>query len=82
VRGRGLLQGVELVTDRAAKTPANELGARVTGTCLELGLHLNLVQLRSATSVLRLAPPLTMTPDELDKGLEILDRALTATRHP
>jgi 2,2-dialkylglycine decarboxylase (pyruvate) len=82
VRGRGLLQGIELVTDRTAKTPANELGAKVTGICLELGLHLNLVQLRSATSVLRLAPPLTMTPDELDQGLHILDQALTAARRP
>jgi len=30
--------------------------------------------------VLRIAPPLTATTDEIDLGLEILDRALTDAR--
>jgi 2,2-dialkylglycine decarboxylase (pyruvate) len=77
VRGRGLLQGIELVTDRDTRTPANEAGAAVTRTCLDLGLHLNIVQLSGLSSVLRLAPPLTMSQDELDLGLTILDQALT-----
>jgi 2,2-dialkylglycine decarboxylase (pyruvate) len=81
VRGRGLLQGIELVTDRASKHPANEFGAEVTTACLELGLHLNIVQFPGSSSILRIAPPLTITDDELDRGLGILDQALaTAAR--
>jgi len=77
VRGRGLLQGIELVTDRASKQPADRLGQAVTGACLERGLHLNIVQLPGMGGVFRIAPPLTVTEAELDTGLEILDAALT-----
>jgi 2,2-dialkylglycine decarboxylase (pyruvate) len=76
VRGRGMLQGIELVTDRRSKVAGNDIGADVTRICFELGLHLNIVQLPSASSVLRIAPPLTMTADELEEGLAVLDRAL------
>lgn len=81
VRGRGLLQGVELVTDRAAKSPANEFGQAVTAACFDLGLHLNIVQFPGSSSILRIAPPLTVTDDELDDALRILDQALTTASH-
>src|SRR6185437_1629884 len=74
VRGRGLLRGIELVTDRETKTPAEALGRRVTDECLVLGLHLNIVQLRGMGGVIRIAPPLTVSPDELDLGIAILDQ--------
>ncbi|MFT7835893.1 aspartate aminotransferase family protein [Saccharothrix sp. BKS2] len=77
VRGRGLLQGVELVTDRVDKHPAERFGAEVTAACFELGLHLNIVQFPGSSSILRVAPPLTITDTELDRGLDLLDRALT-----
>ena len=76
VRGRGLLQGIELVTDRASKAPADELGRRVTAECLALGLHMNIVQLPGMGGVFRIAPPLTVSDSELDLGVEILDQAL------
>lgn len=78
VRGRGLLQGIEFVNDRATKQPADELGTAVTTACLNLGLHLNIVQFPGSSSILRLAPPLTITDAELDQGLDILDQALNA----
>ncbi|HET6531801.1 MAG TPA: aspartate aminotransferase family protein [Actinoplanes sp.] len=68
VRGRGLLVGLELVSD--------EVGAAVTRRCLELGLHMNVVQLPGMVSVFRIAPPLTATREELEGGLSILDEAL------
>jgi 2,2-dialkylglycine decarboxylase (pyruvate) len=80
VRGRGLLQGIELVTDRQSRTPADELGRHVTRECLSLGLHMNIVQLPGMGGVFRIAPPLTVSDEEIDLGLEILDRALTAAR--
>ena len=79
VRGRGLLQGIELVMDRKSRKPADELGRRVTQKCFELGLHMNIVQLPGMGAVFRIAPPLTITDDELDSGLTILDEALRAS---
>lgn len=83
VRGRGLLQGIELVLDRATKEPANDLGAAVTRRALELGLHMNIVQLPGIGGTFRIAPPLTSTEEDLQLGLEILDQAIaevTASR--
>ena len=83
IRGRGLLQGVELVVDRATKEGADRLGAAVTRHCLDLGLHMNVVQLPGMGGVFRIAPPLTSTEEELSLGLEMLDSALThATKSP
>ena len=78
VRGRGLLQGIELVSDKASKAPAETLGAEVTVACLERGLHMNIVQLPGMGGIFRIAPPLTVTDAELDSGLGILDDALAA----
>jgi len=77
VRGRGLMQGIELVTDRVSKEPADKLGQAVTGSCLAHGLHMNIVQLPGMGGIFRIAPPLTITESELDSGLEILATALT-----
>jgi 2,2-dialkylglycine decarboxylase (pyruvate) len=79
VRGRGLMQGIELVTDRATKEPADRLGQAVTVACLRRGLHMNIVQLPGMGGVFRIAPPLTVTEAELDTGLSILDAALSET---
>jgi 2,2-dialkylglycine decarboxylase (pyruvate) len=76
VRGRGLLQGMELVLDRATKQGADQLGTAVTRRCLDLGLHMNVVQLPGMGGVFRIAPPLTSTEEEISLGLEILDTAL------
>jgi 2,2-dialkylglycine decarboxylase (pyruvate) len=77
VRGRGMMQGLELVLDRETKQGSPELESAVTARSLELGLHLNIVQLREMGGTFRIAPPLTATDDELRRGLEILDQALT-----
>ncbi|MET7364102.1 aspartate aminotransferase family protein [Streptomyces sp. NPDC005562] len=76
IRGRGLLMGLELVTGRQERQGADALGARVTRRCLELGLHMNIVQLPGMGGVFRIAPPLTAGEGELALGLEILDQAL------
>ncbi|MFH8796552.1 aspartate aminotransferase family protein [Streptomyces sp. NPDC017941] len=76
VRGRGLLAGLELVVDGEAGRGSSDLGARVTQRCLDLGLHMNIVQLTGMGGVLRMAPPLTATEEELSLGLTILDQAI------
>ncbi|MFI6585082.1 aspartate aminotransferase family protein [Embleya sp. NPDC050493] len=76
IRGRGLLAGLELAVDGEAKRSTDELGARITRRCLELGLHMNIVQLPGMGGVFRIAPPLTATEEELSLGLTILDEAI------
>jgi 2,2-dialkylglycine decarboxylase (pyruvate) len=76
IRGRGLLVGLELVLDRDTKESSPELCAQVTERCLELGLHMNIVQVPGMGGTFRIAPPLTATIDELDLGLTILDQAI------
>ena len=76
VRGRGLLQGLEIVADRESRKPAPELGAAITRRCLELGLSMNVVTLPGMGGVFRIAPPLTVTDDEIDLGAEMLGRAI------
>jgi 2,2-dialkylglycine decarboxylase (pyruvate) len=79
VRGRGLLQGVELVVDKASRAPADELGRTVTAAALELGLHINIVQLPGLGGVIRMAPPLTVSDDELHQGLDRLEAAIAGS---
>jgi 2,2-dialkylglycine decarboxylase (pyruvate) len=81
VRGRGLLVGLELVTDRGTKQPASALGAAVTEECLRRGLSMNIVKGDgSQTNCFRMAPPLSVTTDEIDLAVSIIDEALTACR--
>ena len=76
VRGEGMLLGVELVKDRESRQPFHELGAMTTKKCFELGLSMNIRRRPERGSVWRIAPPLTTTHAEIDRGVDILDRAL------
>ncbi|MEM1198293.1 MAG: aspartate aminotransferase family protein [Pseudomonadota bacterium] len=76
VRGAGLLLGVELVKDRESREAHHELGSVTTQRCFELGLSMNIRRRPERGSVWRIAPPLTVSEDELDRGLSILDEAL------
>ena len=49
----------------------------MTARCLELGLNLNIVKFPGMGAVLRIAPPMTVTGDEIDRALEIMSVALT-----
>jgi 2,2-dialkylglycine decarboxylase (pyruvate) len=78
VRGRGLLQGIELVQDKRSKAPADALGNAVTSACLDRGLHMNIVQLPGMGGIFRIAPPLTISEDDLHAGVDILEASLRA----
>lgn len=70
---------MELVEDRATKQPADALGVAVSDECLQRGLSMNIV--RSTGGMLncfRMAPPLSITEDEIDIAVEIIDESLTA----
>lgn len=76
IRGMGMLLGIELVKDRETKTPALELGALTTRKCYEKGLSMNIKRRAERGSVWRIAPPLTIKHEEIDRGVAILDEAL------
>jgi 2,2-dialkylglycine decarboxylase (pyruvate) len=82
VRGRGLLVGLELVEDRETRAPADALGAAVTRECYERGLSMNIVRSQAHANCFRIAPPLTVTEDEIDLAVEIMDASLRAVREP
>jgi 2,2-dialkylglycine decarboxylase (pyruvate) len=79
VRGEGLLLGVELVKDRDSREPFHELGALTTQKCFELGLSMNIRRRPERGSVWRIAPPLTVSHAEIDRAIDMLDRALRAS---
>jgi len=72
VRGRGLLLGVELVTDRDAKTPADDAAEEVLYRALDRGLSFKL----SMGNVLALTPPLVIDEADLMRALDILDACI------
>jgi 2,2-dialkylglycine decarboxylase (pyruvate) len=82
VRGRGLLIGVELVEDRESRRPADALGAEVTRECYERGLSMNIVRSQAHANCFRIAPPLTVSEEEIDLAVEIMDASLRAVREP
>lgn len=72
VRGRGLLLGIELVTDRDAKTPAADAAEGVLYRALSRGLSFK----TTMGNVLTLTPPLVTTREQMDRALDILDQCL------
>jgi len=72
VRGRGLMLGIELVSDRTTKQP---LPKTVTQALYQECLRRGLVAMTYAPSV-RINPPLTIKEDAALAGLAILDEAL------
>jgi taurine---2-oxoglutarate transaminase len=80
VRGLGCFWGVELVKDRETRemlVPFNASGeaaapvARMAKAALERGLYL-----MTHWNVIMVVPPLTITREEVDEGIAILDEAL------
>lgn len=72
VRGRGLLLGLDLVTDRASKAPAGAAADRILYRALARGLSFK----TTMGHVLTLTPPLVTTRAQMDQALDILDACL------
>ncbi|MBS0579238.1 MAG: acetyl ornithine aminotransferase family protein [Proteobacteria bacterium] len=72
VRGRGLMIGMELVTNRASKAPAKELCDRL----VERAYHNGLLLLACGKSTLRFMPPLSVSRGEIDEALALLEQSL------
>ena len=72
VRGLGLFLAIELVKDRATKERASDEAERVMYAALERGLSFKVTQ----GNVLTLTPPLTITTEQMDHALDIIEACL------
>ncbi|TPI65137.1 aspartate aminotransferase family protein [Mesorhizobium sp. B3-1-7] len=78
VRGRGLMLGVEIVKNGESREPDHELGAKIAAEAFKRGLSMNIVKLPGMGGVFRIAPPLTISEEELDLGLRTIRDAIEA----
>ena len=76
IRGRGLIQGIELVKDRQSREAASEEGREIGRRCMEDGL---IFSLRRSGSVFRFVPPFSTTTEQMDTAAEILNHAIRRT---
>ena len=65
--------GVEFVKDRITKEPADDLRETIIANAFRHGL----VLLGAGNSSVRLSPPLSISKDLLDEGLEALEASIT-----
>jgi 4-aminobutyrate aminotransferase/(S)-3-amino-2-methylpropionate transaminase len=74
VRVIGAMAAVELVSDRARKTPDSAAAAKVLARCHAEGV----IMLKAGTfdNIVRILPPLVISEELLNEGLEIFEKAL------
>jgi 4-aminobutyrate aminotransferase len=72
VRGKGLMIGMELVTDRTSKLPAKKL----CDALITRAYHNGLILLSCGLSTVRFMPPLVIDDSDVDEAIELLDRSL------
>ncbi|KAL7173062.1 hypothetical protein ACSBR2_032518 [Camellia fascicularis] len=74
VRGRGLMLGVELVTDRELKTPAKAETVHIMEQMKEMGVLIGKGGFRG--NVFRITPPLCFTKEDADFLVGVMDYAM------
>jgi 4-aminobutyrate aminotransferase len=72
VRGKGLMIGMELVSDRANRTPCTESCRAV----ITRAFHRGLLLLPCGQSTVRFMPPLTVSAAQVDEAVTLLEAAL------
>ncbi|MFO8064034.1 MAG: aspartate aminotransferase family protein [Spirochaetota bacterium] len=70
LRGMGLLRGLKVAIPEERKK-------EVMGRILTVARENGLLVLKSGGNVIRIAPPLIITPDEIDRGLSLLEVSLS-----
>lgn len=74
VRGKGMMVAAEFVEDKKTKKPATELVKRIQAKCLERGVLV--WKAGHWPNVIRFLPPLVITRDHTDKGLDVFSDAV------
>lgn len=73
VRGKGLMIGVEFVKDKVSKEPDPDLRDKIIHNAYQQGL----LTLGCGKSAIRIAPPLNISQQEMEEGLEMFEEAIT-----
>jgi len=76
VRGLGAMCAMEIVKDRKSKTPDKEAVGKMVKEAAKRGLMLLSAGIYS--NVIRLLMPITITDEQLEEGLQILEEAIEA----
>lgn len=76
VRGRGMMWGLELVKDRQSKEHASDAAVAMMEAARERGLLIGKGGLRG--NILRMSPPYSITREECQQLLQILDASFAA----
>lgn len=74
VRGRGLMIGIEIVTDNKTKNPGREACINIRKLCHDHGLIIGIGGFWS--NVLRIQPPLIITQDHVESAMTVLEAAV------
>lgn len=75
VRGKGLMIGIELISD-TYKTPAEAAAVKVKEICKNKGLLIGVGGIYG--NVLRIQPPLVISEEQLDKALSVIEEAINS----
>lgn len=74
VRGLGAMVAIEFVMDRQTKEPAKEFTLDLVKRCIENGVIL--IYAGTHSNVLRYLVPLVITDEQLDEGLDVIEKQL------
>ena len=77
VRGMGLVWGLEIVEDKKSKEPAPELAKAIVHEAFHRGLMM-IAPIGMFGNVLRVAPPLVISEEQVQESLDIFEAALRA----
>ncbi len=79
VRGQGLVIGIETIIDKESKTPAPKVAQSIILEAFHRGLAM-IAPIGLLGNVIRIAPPLVLTQEQADLGLDILEAAMAAVQ--
>ncbi|CAI4044095.1 aspartate aminotransferase family protein SKDI_10G3600 [Saccharomyces kudriavzevii IFO 1802] len=74
IRGRGLMTGIEIIKPETREADG-ELAGRLADKMLELGLSANLIAVPAFGGVFRIAPPITISKEEIMQGVSIFNKS-------
>lgn len=74
VRGLGMMRALEFVEDRRTKVPAVKMRNDIVSALLRKGV----IALGCGRSSIRLIPPLTISEENLDTGMHLLEESIAA----